>query len=77
MGTQVRSGAVDAGEARAGDEELVALMAAVEEAERALAVAVSLAGRVAGSGASERRHGLPLDLLLAAEPGCPGWIGTR
>lgn len=50
----------------------MALMAAVEEAERALAVAVSLAGRVAGSGASERRHGLPLDLLLAADAGLPG-----
>ncbi|MBA2530309.1 MAG: hypothetical protein H0V19_10210, partial [Euzebyales bacterium] len=44
--------------------ELAALVDAVREAERHLARAVTLAGRLAGSGASERVEGLPLEHFL-------------
>lgn len=55
-----------------GGEALAGLLAAVHEAERATARAVRLAGQLAGSGTAEARHGLPLDLLLAADLGLTG-----
>ena len=52
--------------------DLKALLDRLATAEQAMAEAVELAGRVAGSGAAEREYGLPVELLLGVRGGLVG-----